>query len=171
MGRQEEHTIKRETWNTKQGKKFFTVARDEHGHVIARRGWNQKENSISKLNKQFEKTGTFDEHITRSPLRNVNEIVDISERPQVPTGSKFSYQVTGILKDGSTITARSRQEDKGFPLTVLRDEARTSFFERLSQKFLGEGHYDKDEGILIADRQVSGFKEGVVFYQSRAVPT
>ena len=166
MAKKEKVTIKRESWNTKTGKKFKVVARNEKGNVIARRPWTKKENT-QKFKRIYGETGSFSRDVKRSKFTNVNEITDYSDKPKIPTGKMFMYVVEGTTRKGEVITARSMQHPKGYSVESARQEALTSFYERVSQR-INPNSYDEDEGRAIARKgYIVKIKEGVVYYNDR----
>lgn len=174
--------IKRERWGgielrDAKGKlisrspvKLNVVARDDKGRIITWKRWTPKI-PIDEDRRRFKSSGniSFIKDVTADTLKNVIEVSDFSDRPssrRKPRTGNYQYVIKGRV-EGKSITARSRNHDHTFPVNRARDEALTSFYERLAQSFGLD--YDEDEGRQLANQlgKTLIIREGVVYYKKR----
>ena len=171
--------IKREKWKNR----YVYVARDK-GKLVT---WKNIKGSLQtlgqvkdifKLNKTFSLRAIF----RKEKLVNVTEFQKLGKsKIVVERGFKkvisptiklrarekqtAQYVVTGILKNGERVSARSQRlgsklaKDKG----EAKKRAWNSFYERLDQALTGD--YDADDGRDLFQKEIAGVEEGWVYYR------
>ena len=181
--------IKREKYRGK-----YTVVLREKGRVIERRPWTA---SISKkrstgintkaaITNYNQNRSIFDnrKRVTGETWKVVEEsrfaVVQANKKsdvmPKIDRAMRveYRYYIRGFIerKTGANIevVASSQTHKADFSVDKARNEAWTSFYERVSHLWHGkmEGKYDENEGLRIVEQgNVRIVEEGVVHYHKK----
>ena len=129
--------------------RYFLLLRDK-GRIRARRRWNQKF-TLRKGASLWRKNKTLDINISKRKLvtrPEFTEVTDFNKRPKIRENIPFRVIITGILKDGTVISASSQSRLWG-SFDEAKEAALINFYERVAQHFNQE--YEADEGLKFQD--------------------
>ena len=125
--------------------KWYVVIRNDRGQFIDRRKWSRKFNLHVAASK-FRRDNALKENISKRKLISrpeFTEITDTSKKPKIKKDLPFRVVVTGLLKDGTVISASS-QARRWESFHDARESAETNFWERVAQHFNQD--YDAETG-------------------------
>ena len=169
--------IRRENWKGR----YVYVAR-ENGKILS--STRKTDLRINQLKDLFRRNRSFskDIRVKREKLKKVTEIVKTRKSKiiikdkrktvitkSIPIGSRnlkvAQYVVTGVLKSGQEVSARSQRI--GSPLAKTKRQAISnawsSFYQRLDHSLTGD--YDEGDGKDLFQSEVVGVREGWVYYK------
>lgn len=156
-------SIKRENWNGK----FRVVARRK-GKITVWKPYSPKKNqTVTALKRQFDKTKSFDKNVINVELANVIETTDLRKKLRKPKNRSFQgYARTKI--DNKVVEARSLQRDFSYPKQMAIDEALDHLYGRIAQALgLSANSGDVDSGIKAIEDKKLNIETGIIFYTQR----
>ena len=152
--------VKQEVW---KGKLVVTARRDGKLKTWTIRDVNKP---LKYYSSKYQRSLGFRDNVSVHRLTEVVEFTDYGKKPSI-NSNKFQYVIEGELKNGQIVVARSLTHEKGYSLSMAREEAIVRLNYLLSQAVTG--NYDADEGATIFETELESTKEGVVYYKDKAM--